>query len=201
MSLTLKIDLLSLLKSSTSDKQKLNAFIPLIRNEGIKREFGERYIDKILERLDDGLGKDGKLKKYSKAYINSLTFQAYGKDPNTVNLELTGQMRADISVVRTTPTGCILGFTNDEQEQKAIGHVEGRGNLPKRDFWGLPKSEEINLMKEVIREFQDNNIDTIEYLESDNVETSQSNALNVIKAKTDEQDINFFIEDFEGDNG
>ena len=204
MALTLRINMLNIVKSISNDSQFLNAFIPFIRQEGLKQEFGARYIDKILERLDDGKGKEGKFTgragKYSKQYIKSEAFRAYGKDPDTVNLKLSGSMRADISVVDTYTTGVIIGFIDPEQEQKALGHIRGRRKLPKRDFWGLPKQEEEKLMKEVIREFKDNNLDTVSFEQTNNQENlTEQETIKILETNIEDQQVDFFIEDF--DNG
>jgi phage gpG-like protein len=171
MALTLKVNMLEIVRSISTDKAFLNAFIPFIRQDAIKEEFGQRYIDKIIERLDDGLGIDSekksvKLKAYSPAYKKSEAFKAYGKD-NVVNLKLTGAMRADIDVVNTTATSVVIGFVDKESEEKAVGHINGSGNLPVRNFWGLPKKEEQQIMKEVIKEFNDNDLGSADF-EGDN---------------------------------
>jgi phage gpG-like protein len=113
------------------------------------------------------MGKDGpwkgKAAKYSKTYVKSEAFQAYGKSPGTVNLKLTGSMRADIDVVGTSATSVTIGFVDEESEQKALGHINGSGNLPVRNFWGLPKKDEQQLMKDVIKEFNDNDLGNVDF--------------------------------------
>lgn len=197
MALTLKINMIEIARSINSDKRFLSAFIPYLNQPAVKEEFGQRYIDEILARLDRGIGKDGKLKSYSSAYKKSEAFGAYGKS-NTVNLKLTGSMRASLDVVETNSTGVTLGFTNKTDEDKAIGHVNGRGNLPVRDFFGLPRKEEEQIMKDVVREFKDNNLDTLQFAEPINlVGLSVSQTVDIAEASLGVGLIDFFNEDFE----
>lgn len=196
MALKLNINLRKILGDITSDRQKLARYTKAISSQGVKREYGERYIDEILNRLDDGKGKDGSLKSYSKAYKKSFAYQAYNKS-STVNLKLTGDMRADINVVGTSATSVTIGFTDKEQEAKAIGHIKGRGNLPKRDFWGLPKKEEENLLKEMIREFEANNVSFEEEPPKSRTARTEREAVQALSVTTNNDDLIFFLDDLE----
>lgn len=112
---------------------------------------GERIIEKMLARVtEDNKGINGRqLKKpYSKAYINSAAFDAYGKSPNDINMTLTGDMLADIDVLKSTPKKIVIGFTSDDQIPKAYNHNVG-DTLPKRPFFGLNEKE----IKEIRQEF------------------------------------------------
>ena len=151
--LKLTFDLVEVIKSVTSDRRKLRVYLPLVSDQGFKREFGKRCIDDIESRLDDGVDKNGKaMKKYSEAYKQSEVFKFWGKD-NTVNLKLTGQMRSAIDVVSIKPRTVTIGFIDQEANDKAHGHVHGSNFLPVRDFWGVPKSSQVSIMKEMISEF------------------------------------------------
>ena len=201
MALTLTIDMVSIAKSIDNSSAFLNAFIPFLRNPAVKEEFGQRYIDEMIERMDRGIDKDGRaFQRYSRAYKQSEAFQAFGKT-NDVNLKLRGSMRASLDVVKTTATGVTIGFNSKKEERKAIGHVEGRGNLPVRDFFGLPKKEEEALMKSVVREFKDNNLDTIQFPDLASVGLSPTQALALVASSTPTQVAvsTLFADDFFGD--
>ena len=60
-----------------------------------------------------------------------------------------------------------IEFTSD-QNDKAHGHVNGGGNLPKRDFFGLPPNVEERLLKRIITDAsRDNFIGVFEDIVSD----------------------------------
>lgn len=157
--LKLRFDLIDLLHRVEDDRRKRIAYTPILREDAVKREFGRRAIDKILERTNDGIDKkDNPFKKYSKAYIKSLAFQVYGKSAGQVNLKLSGEMQADIDVIKTDRTGVTIGFRDGDQNDKAYGHVYGKGSLPVRDFWGLPDDDQEAIMKTVLRDANENGL-------------------------------------------
>jgi len=155
----LEFDLVDLL--SDYPRAKRVALAQFIKQDNIKREFGNRAIDRIKERTLAGKDKNnttfagakGKPRgRYSDMYKQSLEYAVYGKT-DKVNMKLTGQMQASINVTRTTPSGVRIGFISGTQRQKAKGHVMGSGPLPVRDFWGLSKGEQKKILNEVIRDF------------------------------------------------
>lgn len=160
--LKLKFDLVEIIKSITSDRRKLEVYLPLVADADFKREFGKRMIDDIESRLDEGKDKDNaSFAKYSKAYTESEQFKFWGKD-KTVNLQLTGQMRSAMDVIRTEPRAVVIGFVDQEANDKAHGHIHGANNLPVRDFWGVPKANQKEIMKEMIAEFSGREITTFD---------------------------------------
>lgn len=153
--LKLKINVVKLAKQAAgSNPAKQDAYISAL-SDGVKREFGKRCIDFILERTNDGKDKNNSpFVKYSAAYKKSLPFKIYGKS-STVNLKLTGAMQAAIDVTDVSDTTITLGFVDQFENDKAHGHVNGSNNLPVRDFWGIPEKDQQRILKDTIREFED----------------------------------------------
>jgi hypothetical protein len=153
--LKLKFDLVNIIRSITTDRRKLEVYLPLVADNDFKREYGKRLIDDIEARLDEGKDKDGdKMKGYSKSYRESEEFKFWDKD-KTVNLMLTGQMRSAMDVISTAGRTVTIGFIDQEANDKAHGHVNGANFLPVRDFWGVPNKSQKDIMMEMIREFSE----------------------------------------------
>jgi len=158
----LHFDIMNVLKGFDRPRQK--ALAPFLKQDSIKREFGNRLIDKIKNRTLSGqdkygdtfAGAKGKAPgRYSDFYKNSLPYKIYRKI-DKVNLRLTGQMQASINVVGVTATGVDIGFLSAAQAEKAKRHVTGEGPLPIRDFWGVSKDEQEKILKGVIKDFNAN---------------------------------------------
>lgn len=155
--LKIRLDVVELVKKATGSNIDLrDAYLRTLSNDQIKREFGKRCIDSIIDRTLEGIDKNGSnFKGYSKAYKNSDTFKIYGKSPSQVNLKLTGEMQAAIDVTEINSRSIVLGFIDQEQNDKAHGHVHGANYLPVRDFWGISEKDQISILKETIRDFVD----------------------------------------------
>ena len=160
MPLKLTFDLMDLL-NSTETRANQKALASFVKRDAIKREFGNRVIDAIKARTLSGKDKKNKTfvgakdkaaGKYSDMYKSSLEYKVYGKT-DKVNLKLTGQMQASMTVVGTTATGVSIDFVSDAQAKKARGHINGAGPLPVRDFWGLDKKGQMKILKSVIKDF------------------------------------------------
>lgn len=136
-------------------KDYQRAYLKVTADSGVKKEIAQRIIERIVERTQSGIDKDGdKFKAYSKAYKKSLQFKIYGKT-NKVNLTLTEAMLSSIGIAGTSGNTITIGFTDKEQFLKASGHIDGTGAnnaLPVRDFWGLPLSDVQKIIKEVIKD-------------------------------------------------
>lgn len=111
--------------------------------------FGEKIIQKILERTSYGIDRNNKaFPKYSESYKNSLAFKAYGKT-DAVNLELTGAMLSSLDILEFDGERLLIGIKQESEIPKAYNHITG-DTLPKRDFLGIPK-DEIELIAEEIK--------------------------------------------------
>ncbi len=128
-----------------------------LSNRDLKEYIGEAIIDYIRERTESGrgvkFGDDGKarsvnLKKYSKDYIESDDFKAFGKSKDQVNMKLTGDMLGLMDVVDVGKNSITIGWNDDEQIPKAYNHIVG-DTVPSRPFFGISKSELNELAKEL----------------------------------------------------
>lgn len=105
---------------------------------------GQAIIDRIRERTDKNIGRDGKrFRNYSKLYEDTLEFKAAGKTKGDPNLKLTGDMLGLMDVIAEDRNTITIGFPTREEQLKAHGHILGSDPGPKvrRDFFGLPDAE------------------------------------------------------------
>lgn len=129
-------------------------------NQATRESIGQAIIDKIVERTQEqNVDKFGKtLGKYSDTYRKSLAFKVAKGGQSAVNLTLTGDMLASLTVLAQTDQTVTIGFDDSEQNAKAYGHISGMaghpvldGKVKVRDFMGLPKSE----LNAIAAEFED----------------------------------------------
>lgn len=155
-----RINLLELFNTAYGENPARDIIRPLISTEKLKIDFAKRVIKKIQERTAEGIDKDGKpFKGYSKAYRESLAFKIYQKSTN-VNMKLTGEMLSSMTVTGTDyRTYVTIEFLDDHNKNKAHGHITGKlGKSVVRDFFGLPKEVEVELLKSSIKTFQNENL-------------------------------------------
>lgn len=141
---------------------------PIIANRSVKAEFGRRVIDRIIERTQESnIDKKGKqFTGYSESYVKSLAFDIYGKSKSDVNLTLTSEMLSNMQVTSIDSRGVEISFPSQDQNDKAHGHINGiprkygktKGKVV-RDFFGLPEKEQQDILKETIRDFNDESFD------------------------------------------
>lgn len=123
-----------------------------------KDEVADLIIERIVNRTDQGKDKDGrKFPGYSKSYKESLDFKVAGKT-NKVDLQLSGDMLAALSVLDKTSRSVVIGFERGSEENaKADGNIRGTYGKPTpdpkkaRDFLGITDrelSKIINLVKD-----------------------------------------------------
>ncbi len=125
------------------------------KNETIRDVFYQAAFDKMIERLDQGRGVDGKLHAYSKSYKESLAFIAFGKS-NTVNMQLSGDMVNSIQPLDSKGSTLKIGMNDPEQAAKAYGHITGMkghptldGKVSPRDWFGWKDSELIKIANSI----------------------------------------------------
>lgn len=159
---------MQIINNSFTDKRVRRAVRQVFEDRRVVREFGLRCIDKIRERTtEQNIDKRGKaFTGYAKTYVQSTIFDIYGKDKSDVNLTLTGEMLASMDVTDISNKGPIISFVSEEQGKKAEGHIKGIprffGNVKgkvSRDFFGLPPEDQTRILKEVVRDFQENRFD------------------------------------------
>jgi hypothetical protein len=136
--------------------QKIKLYFPEpIPDKSLRDEIADLAIEKIVERTDKGLDKNGvPFTKYSKAYMNSLDFKNAGKSKRP-NLQLSGDMLASIEVLDSTRNWVEIGFEKGSEENgKADGNIRGTYGKPtpvgpKRDFLGIKDSDLLRIIKYV----------------------------------------------------
>ena len=104
-------------------------------------------------------GKDVKgrpFKPYSKGYIQARRKRF--NDPsnqdttpkNFVDLNFTGKMFSALTFT-TRPSRGIVFFRSAEQTKKALIHNEGKGRMPKREFFGISSQEQKKINAIIIK--------------------------------------------------
>lgn len=117
-------------------------------------------IERIVERTSEGLDKKGNpFPGYSKSYINSLDFQNAGKSAGDINLQLSGDMLAALTILKDGPNKIRIGFEKGSDENaRADGNIRGtygkdRGSKKKaRDFLGIDRDELKSIIDLVVNE-------------------------------------------------
>lgn len=122
-------------------------------DEQLVLKIGQKIIDYMEERVDEGLGYNRKKlePEYSKEYAESLPFKAAGKSRNDVNMKLTGDMMASIDIIEVNGSKITIGIDDPSQAPKAFNHQTG-DTVPKRPFFGVTNKE---LKEYVLSEFKD----------------------------------------------
>jgi len=128
-----------------------------LKDDTLPRQYlealGRELVQTILKRTAKGIDRYGnRFEPYSKAYKNSDDFQLTGKSSSNVNLTLSGDMLADLSVISARKGRIIIGFEDEQQRAKAHGHVTGKdgsGDLPVRDFLGISQEELASAIRKV----------------------------------------------------
>lgn len=141
--------------------QKIEIKIPNDLPPADRKKLGEDIIEFIVDRTQKGIDKDGRpFKKYSKAYINSLDFKIAGKSKGKVDLQLSGDMLAALSVLDYSKEGkVVLGFKKGSEENaKADGNIRGTygQSTPNpgkaRDFLGINRRDLATIMAVYVQE-------------------------------------------------
>lgn len=116
-------------------------------------------LEHIVERTTtQGLDKNGKaFPKYSKSYIESLDFKNAGKSPGSVDLQLSGDMLAAMTLLSEKSGQITIGFEkgaeeNGRAEGNILGSYGGEPNKKRaRDFLGIQPKK----LRELIRYVKD----------------------------------------------
>lgn len=111
----------------------------------LRRIIAEDLISIIEERTSRGYGvtrsgNEVKLKKYSKEYVASDEFKAFGKSADQVNMKLTGSMLASIDLISSRADKIEIGITDETEAAKAYNHMTGDTVKP-RPFFGLTSKD------------------------------------------------------------
>lgn len=120
-----------------------------------KDEVADLIIERIVNRTDQGKDKNNRpFKEYSDSYKESLDFKIAGKKGKPVNLQLSGDMLAALSVLDKTSRSVTIGFERGSEENaKADGNIRGTYGKPTpdpkkaRDFLGITIKELTDIIK------------------------------------------------------
>lgn len=123
--------------------------------ESVASGIGQAVIDKIRNRTQsENEDKNGRnFKGYSKDYIESTEFDAFGKSAGDVNLTASGDMLGLMDIINFDGRVLEIGWSDPDQAAKAHGHITGKnGEVPKmkRDFFGIQVQE----LEEIASEFE-----------------------------------------------
>jgi hypothetical protein len=144
----LSIQKKTLKKSEVSTEINMQEILgDLSKNESVRAVFFEAALGRLVDRLEQGRGVDGKLDTYSDSYKDSLAFKVFGKT-NTVNMQLTGDMVAAIEELDSSGTKLKIGIKDKTESAKAFGHMTGMeghkyldGKVPVRNWFGWTDKE------------------------------------------------------------
>lgn len=138
----------------------------------LKAIVGQAIIDHIVSRTQDGkaIGGTRELKRpYSKEYVESVEFKAAGKSKNEVNMTLNGDMLGLLTQTDETANTITIGWEDEKENLKAYNHNVG-DTVPKRDFFGLNRTEQRAIAQRLKPEIAQANEDISENGRSDLVD-------------------------------
>lgn len=138
----------------TAKHQKVVFKVPSGLDDDARDQLADDIIETIRRRTEKGMDKNGKrFPGYSDEYAASLDFKVAGKSKSKVDLTLSGDMLAALTVLDSRPGKITIGFeSGTEENARADGNIRGTyGGSPKpskaRDFLGLPPSELERLLR------------------------------------------------------
>jgi hypothetical protein len=178
-----KISLYSLFNKAYANAEPAlkRAIRPRLNNPEFRRIFSDSIIERIVERTQSGVNKkDEDMGGYSPRYRESLVFKIYKGFRRNVDLTLTSNMLSSLKALQLDKT-IIIELEGQENKVKAYAHITGfrghpylSGKVKKRDFLGLPESEQIDLLRQSLEMFANISEETIEgFRRSINEATSQ----------------------------
>lgn len=174
---TFKIDLLKVLDNAFTSDELKDKLRPFISKTEFKQIYGQRVVDRIVERTQDSKGAQVKkieeasgewdsgtpsrtvgLGSYSTSYRNSLIFKIYKEGEKKVNLTLTGEMLASLNPVNGRYT-ITVELEGENNKAKAQGHITGKygktGKSDPRPFLFLPTKEVSQIFVDSLKDFRD----------------------------------------------
>jgi hypothetical protein len=129
--------------------QRIKLDVPKWLSDDQKEQLADDVIEHIRRRTEKGLDKRNRqFPGYSDEYVKSLDFKNGGKRKGRVDLQLSGDMLADLQLVKMQKNAIVIGFTpGSEENARAEGNILGTYGqdkpIPgkKRDFLGISQSE------------------------------------------------------------
>lgn len=132
-------------------QQIVRISLPNDWNEEDRLRAGTLIRKTIIQRTrEDNRDVDGnKFPGYSESYKNSIDFKIAGKDPNKVDLTLSGDMLDSIQTIKHGDGYIDIGFTSGTLENDKAAWSAASDNGPSRKFLGLTDSEKEIIFAEV----------------------------------------------------
>lgn len=138
--------------------QYLDIKLPKTLTKQERLEVADLVIERIVDRTLKGKDKDGNpFPKYSKEYIKSLDFKNAGKSAGRVDLTLSGDMLAALTLLKDQEGKIKVGFEKGSEENgKADGNIRGTygSDTPNkkkaRPFLGISQQELKNILDLVV---------------------------------------------------
>lgn len=116
-------------------------------------QLADDIIEYIVDRTKKGADKRNRpFPGYSKSYIDSLDFKIAGKSRSRIDLTLSGEMLADLTLLSHRKGQLLIGFENGtESNAKADGNIRGTygqsfSTGKKRDFLGITKGDLFSIL-------------------------------------------------------
>lgn len=152
----------------------------------LREYIGQLIIDRIKERTlsgvgmkfsDDGKGREFDLTSvpYSKKYVDSMEFKAFGKKKGDVNLKLSGDMLGLMDIKKQSGNAITIGWDDADENKKAYNHSVG-DTVPARPFFGVSKLE----LKQIAQEIKPRIREAIKTLENQGRSSYQEKILSLI---------------------
>jgi hypothetical protein len=148
-----KLQGLKVSRNEISQELDLKEIFGVEPNENLKRSFAARAIERIQERTAANranTGRNFRPSRYSEEYADTLEFKAAGKRISNVNMRLSGDMLGSIDELPTKGKSKVkFGVSEQDELDKAHGHMTGDGTAPKRPWFGLNNSDVQAIKKEL----------------------------------------------------
>lgn len=139
-------------------QQKVRLTVPDNFNESDRIQLGELVIEHILERTSQGLDKDNKsFTPYSKSYSGSRDFKTAGKSKSTVDLKLSGDMLASMSLLDHGTGYITVGYESGTEANDKADWAAASDNGPSRQFVGITDKSLELLVKQIAITKEDEN--------------------------------------------
>lgn len=131
-------------RSKSEQRVNLKELLGRVPSDAEKDLFTRRAVELINQRTLDGKDLEGKtFTPYSAAYADKK-----GVSRTSVDLFLEGDMLGSIKKINETKNTVSFGITDSEEAAKSENHNKGV-SLPKREFFGITRSEAKKIADEV----------------------------------------------------
>ena len=131
MSITVKDEITPTINKLNSELKKIDKYLFKITAS---------FRNQIIKRTRKGIDVNKhKFPKYSQSYMEYR--KEHHRSASPVTLTYRGLMLNNMQV-RKIRNGAEIYFTSIREENKALKHNEGKGRLPKREFFGFDKDQE-----------------------------------------------------------